>query len=312
MSRPPRLVCLGNFTVDEVVLPDGRVIADCIGGDAFYAALAARLTLPEVEMAAPVGTDLPRAVADAVTARFSAAALPARPLPTLRNRITYAADGRRVWTPFFSDEAFDTLSPLPEDLPAAYLAADAFLVLAMTLDAQERLVSFLRSDTNALVALDLQEDYIAGNEARLRAMIARTDVFLPSADEVRQLVGTNDWAAAAHTFAALGPSIVVIKLGPAGVLVHHRESGETFDVSALTDAPVDTTGAGDAFCGGFMASLVQMPGNLRLAARRGTIAASFAIGGYGAAGILSATRAAAARLAASRHPRRRPPATAPL
>jgi hypothetical protein len=40
-----------------------------------------------------------------------------------------------------------------------------------------------------IVALDVQEDYIAGNVAALKALVARTDVFLPSAVEIRQLLG---------------------------------------------------------------------------------------------------------------------------
>ena len=57
--NPPRLLCFGNLTIDEVVVPDGRVQANCTGGDCFYAAVAARLFEPAVEMVAPVGTDLP-------------------------------------------------------------------------------------------------------------------------------------------------------------------------------------------------------------------------------------------------------------
>jgi len=55
----PSLVCLGNFTVDDVVLPDGRERPGCLGGDALYAGLAARLFEPAVEIVAPVGSDLP-------------------------------------------------------------------------------------------------------------------------------------------------------------------------------------------------------------------------------------------------------------
>jgi ribokinase len=43
---------------------------------------------------------------------------------------------------------------------------------------------------------------------------------------------------------------------------------------------LDTTGAGDTFCGAFMASLLQ-DGDLQRAARSGSAAASFAVEDYG-------------------------------
>ena len=58
--------------------------------------------------------------------------------------------------------------------------------------------------TSALIALDPQEDCIAGNETALRRLIGLTDIFMPSAEEVRQLLGHTDWEVAARTFADWG------------------------------------------------------------------------------------------------------------
>ena len=59
MTATPRLVCLGNFTLDDVVLPDGSERPLCTGGDALYATLAARAFEPRTELVAPVGDDSP-------------------------------------------------------------------------------------------------------------------------------------------------------------------------------------------------------------------------------------------------------------
>ena len=283
MSASPELVCLGNFTLDDVVLPDGSERPGCTGGDALYATLAARAWEPACELVAPVGSDFP----DAIVARMAQAGLDdagfaRRDLPTLHNRVEYFADGRREWTLFATEEAFDVLSPLPSDIPASYRNAKAFLVLAMTLPAQQRLVADFRATGGAVVALDPQEDYIKGNEAELRAMIGKVDIFMPSAEEVYRLIGTTDWPAAARTFAAMGPKTVVIKLGEEGCLVFDRERELQFSVPAFpVDRVVDTTGAGDSFCGAFMAAYLQDPSDLRHAARAGAVAASFTVGGYG-------------------------------
>ena len=53
MSATPSLVCLGNFTIDDVVLPDGSERPGCTGGDALYATLAARPGSPRAELVAP-------------------------------------------------------------------------------------------------------------------------------------------------------------------------------------------------------------------------------------------------------------------
>jgi sugar/nucleoside kinase (ribokinase family) len=278
---PPRLVCLGNMSFDDVVLPDGTERPGCLGGDALYAALGARLVMPEVELVAPVGTDFPPAVMDRIAAAgLSVAGMPPRARTTLHNRVAYDADGGRTWTIYDDEPAFDDLSPTFDDIPVPFRAAEAFLVLAMTLSAQIRLVENMRRHTGALVALDTQEDYIVGNEPAVRALIAQTDVFLPSAVEIRQLLGHEDWDVALPALASLGPSIVVAKRGGDGCTVYEAASGRMTHVPALPATVVDTTGAGDSFCGAFVAALLES-GDAVAAAHAGVAAASFTVEDYG-------------------------------
>lgn len=255
----------------------------CIGGDALYAVLAARLWEPTAEMVAPVGCDFPSTILDRMeTAGLSSSGLTPRTQRTLHNRIVYEQDGTRSWTLFSTEADFHKLSPRPEDIPIKFREAEAFMVLAMTLAAQETLVEHLRDSTKAIIALDPQEDYIVGNEASLRRLVTRTDIFMPSADEVRRLLGHEDWSAAARTFAEWGPKIVVIKLGNQGCLVYDRPSAREFRVAAVPATVRDATGAGDCFCGAFLARLIQDPSDLPAAARAATVTASFAVEGYGA------------------------------
>ncbi len=285
----PRLVCLGNMTFDDVVLPDGTERPGCLGGDALYAALGARLLMPEVELVAPVGADFPVEVLARIGATgLSVAGMPPRSRPTLHNRVAYDAGGGRTWTIYDDDSAFDDLSPTFADIPPAFRRAEAFLILAMTLSAQIRLVDDFRRHTGALVALDTQEDYIVGNEAAVRALIAKTDVFLPSAVEVRQLLGHEDWDVALPALAALGPRIVVAKRGGDGCTVYEAASGRMTHVAALPATVVDTTGAGDSFCGAFVAELLES-GDAVAAAHAGVAAASFTVQDYGLDSLWAAT-----------------------
>jgi ribokinase len=284
-----RLVCIGNLTVDDIVLPCGAERQGCIGGDALYAALAARLFEPAVEMVARIGADLPPTTLYRIAgAGLSLEGLKPCPLPTLHLRVVYGAAGDRTWTTYFSDADFDALSPEADDIPPGFRDAEAFLVLAMTLTGQERLVAWARQETKALIALDLQEDYILGHQQRLMALIRQTDVFMPSAEEVRRLLGHEDWEAAARVFAGRGPSLVVIKLGQDGTVVYSRDRDLVVRCPALNVPAVDTTGAGDSFCGAMIAHLLQDGADLDGALRAGTVAASVAIGGFGAEPLFSA------------------------
>ena len=190
-----------------------------------HAALSARIREPATEIVAPVGNDLPDEVIERMAgASLSADGMPRRDLPTLHNRIVYGSDGGRHWTLHASEAEFHHLSPTPDDIPSHFRNAEAFLILAMTLAAQVDAGRRPEVAHKALIALDPQEDYIAGNEAALRELIALTDVFLPSAEEVLRLTGQSDWSVAARGFAELGPALVVIKLGAEGRLVFDRRT----------------------------------------------------------------------------------------
>lgn len=291
---PPSLLCFGNLTIDDVVLPDGRTRESCTGGDCFYAAVAARLFDPKVEMIAPVGTDLPDEVrARIIRAGLSLDGLTARDALTIRNRVTYDEDGGRRWALLTPESDFHLLSPTPDDVPEAWGAAPSALVLAMTLEAQETLVAALSAQKNTLVALDPQEDYIIGNEQRLLSMVARTNLFLPSEIEIERLLGHRDARRAAHQLAELGPNLVVIKQGADGVTVFDAARNQIAEVPAIAGAVLDTTGAGDSFCGAFMAVYSRNPNDPVRAAAAGVAAASFTVSDFGVDGLLVAEPAEA-------------------
>ena len=300
----PRLVCLGSFTIDDIVLPDGTERHACVGGDAVYAVLGARLWEPQTAMVAPVGSDLPEAVLHSISkSGIRTDLLTRRPHPTLHNRVVYDSHGGRSWTLFASEEVFHEQSPTPADIPEQFLMADAFLVLAMTLDAQEDLLEFLRTNTTAVLALDLQEDYISGNEDRILELLPKTDIFLPSAEEVLRLTGMDNWSKAARYFASLGPSLVVIKLGNEGCITFDAERDETMSLPAFPAQNIlDTTGAGDSFCGGFVAALIGNQGTVAEAARAASVSASFAIANYGVDALFTASPVEARQRLKNWHP----------
>ncbi|OII62417.1 sugar kinase [Streptomyces sp. CC53] len=90
---------------------------------------------------------------------------------------------------------------------------------------------------------------------RFLGAVAGASVLLPNADEARLLTGAADAGAAAAALSRAFP-LAVVTLGRGGALL--AVSGA---VLARVPAPqvtaVDTTGAGDAFTGGFLAALLS-------------------------------------------------------
>lgn len=281
----PELVCIGNVTVDETIQPDGTH-AISAGGDAVFAALAARRYLRNVTLLAPIGTDLPTELDHAIRLAGSRPDdLPHRDLPTVRNIVRYDADGGRTWELVEGEAHFDLMSVYPADVPQQALAADGILVSAMSLDSQLALGPWLRARSAATIYLDMQEDYL-DEVGALLALIAQCDVFLPSEVEAIAIAGTNDVEAAAGFLLSHGPSTVVIKRASEGSVVLTRGADRAIHIPTVPVDAVDSTGAGDAFCGAFAAVHLLTRDPIE-AARAGAVAAAVAISGFGIAGLLA-------------------------
>ena len=142
--------------------------------------------------------------------------------------------------------------------PAAYHA------LAAARAASPGLLCSLDPNPGHLIA-----DY--GPDA-FRAMVAalRFDLLLPNAEEGRLLAGAGDPATIVTRLLDLAP-LVALTLGAEGCLL--AWGAERRHVPAPTLAPVDATGAGDAFAAGFVTAYCRSRDPVR-AAEAGTAAAA--------------------------------------
>ena len=96
MPDSPVLACVGNLTIDEAVSPTGDRV-ESVGGDALFAALAARFVGGHPVLLAPLGSDAPAELLAAIRLAGTAPeSLPMRDLPLVRNVVRYdgAGDGR--------------------------------------------------------------------------------------------------------------------------------------------------------------------------------------------------------------------------
>lgn len=119
--------------------------------------------------------------------------------------------------------------------------------------------------------------------ARARAVmleaLRRTDICLPSWDDVTVLTGLDERDAIVDALLDCGPRVVALKLGKEGAYVATRDARRL--VPAFVVDALDATGAGDCFGGAFIARLVAGD-DAFAAARYANAAAALSTRGYGA------------------------------
>ncbi|MCX4472516.1 ribokinase [Micromonospora sp. NBC_01655] len=122
------------------------------------------------------------------------------------------------------------------------------------------------------------------------ALARRVDILVPNRTELALLAGTPVPRRLDDVTGAVGrlglAATVVVTLGAQGALVVEPD-GQATHVPALPVQAMDTTGAGDCFCGALATALVARPGETVIeAARWAVVAAALSTRGRGAQGAL--------------------------
>jgi ribokinase len=141
--------------------------------------------------------------------------------------------------------------------------------------AQNRLVKEL---PKIRVSLDPGELYARKGLSTLKTLIERSFVVFPNENEVRMLTG-KELKEGSEILIKKGAGIVAVKLGEKGCYV--TDGKERHQVKPYQTQVVDTTGAGDAFCAGFLYGLIKGK-DLYTCAKLGNFVASRCITKVGA------------------------------
>ena len=144
-----------------------------------------------------------------------------------------------------------------EEINAKYASHARFLHLTSfvgekSFDSQKKL---LESLPNVKVSFDPGALYAKKGFVQLEPIIRKTYVMMPNASELELITGETDYCKGADFLVGCGVKIVAVKLGAKGCYVtdgHERHLIGAFKVETL-----DTTGAGDAFCAGFLYGLLK-------------------------------------------------------
>jgi sugar/nucleoside kinase (ribokinase family) len=321
---------IGGMRQDYCITHDGRAYLGMIGGNAVYAAVGAQLWDSSNAIISRVGDDYPEEWLEQLK-QSGINITGVRVLPESQDTRTfyvYLDPNTRVDTnpaKYFlelgmplpkelmgyrtSTEGQDNrthLGPLavrPEDIPVdlgrisnAHLAPADYLSHSI-------LPIRLRERGARYVSLDPSRRYMQpGFRSEVVELLSGLDAFLPSEAEARSYFQPNQLSIVEmlRNFGQMGCRWIVIKCGGNGQYVFDSDKDEVWHVPAYPSRVVDVTGAGDAFCGGFLVGLHRSQDPLE-AAMLGNVSASIVVEGTGALYALQSTPGlASARLEALR------------
>ena len=279
MTDPRPIVVISNIIIDDIVLPDGARRASVLGGAATYSAIGAASWWPQVAIVAGVGGDLAE-LAGGRLARLGLRdeGLLVRDPQTIRNRLVYLASGERTETPTLGIEHFARMQTTPDDIPEALLPAAGTYIFRD--DSPEFWRRF--APRRAQLGTTLWEWQAGGATPgawlSIHAFLRTVDVFSLTLSEARDLLHTREPEDIASQLLDAGVNIVVLRMGAAGALIAARRGRLRLHPPA--SSVVDVTGAGNAFCGGFLAGWCSTQ-DLEQAARAAAAAAAQTMLDYG-------------------------------
>jgi len=308
----PRYIFAGHLRRDFALFPNGMTRLDVLGGNLPYAAVGCSVWEPDAQpgLVARVGEDFPAEWLAALVqngfdirgVRVLPEAVDLRSFYAYTDRVTRESDdpvahfarlglaiprsllGYRVPSATFDSRTRLTSTSLRQsDLPEEYLDASAAHLCPLDFLTHTLLPAVLRQNGFTTVTLDPSPGTLTPSYWNdIPALVIGLTAFIPAESELRALFhgrSTDLWEMM-ETLASFGCEIVVVKCGERGQLLYDAASHSRFEISAYPARLADPTGAGDAFCGGFLAGYRRTYDPVQ-AVLHGSVSASLVVEGCG-------------------------------
>jgi len=276
---------LGNITIDDLVFSDGTTMWAVPGGNAIYSALGIAIWGETPSVVAPIGPQYP---VELLGGRVDMSRCRIQE-HTLRDWGIYEEDGSRHF--IFRNHTRDWMQYSPTLADAEGLDCRNVHIAPMPWRLQIEFAESLRLNGTQLIGVDLDDRYLGEmTPADVTRLLRDVDLFLPSKQDADELFPNKTPVDALRALREMGPDVPVIavKQGGNGVIVHAAGAPEYMHVPAVAEVVVDTTGAGDAFCGGALAGFAST-GTALGAILWGSVAGSFAVASSGPRALVGAT-----------------------
>jgi sugar/nucleoside kinase (ribokinase family) len=300
----PNYVTLGGVVLDSVISANGEVNHRGSGGNSLYSAVGAKLWGKKVAAVGRAARDYPKEyLEDYASGGIDVSAIQyLNDMETRHSFVQFDEFGNR--SEYNPDEVPHQLilseyllsiersekdaaihnqrndikfDPLLDQVPSNYYEARGFHVAPMSYRSQLSSVQELNKrsidftlDPGRLLSL-----------SELEQLLIDVPVFLPSKEDIHRLLGKIETDQAIKRLAKLGPQVVAIKLGRLGSVVYDTRIDRQYHIPVYPTHAKDPTGAGDAYCGGFLVGWTET-GDAFEAALRATVSASFVVENFDA------------------------------
>ena len=278
----PSIQCttISNVIIDDIVLWDGRTYMGTLGGAGSHAVVGMRTwNDAPLGLVGYLGNDAPDQFMEHLQRLgVSPNGLVRRTgLPTPRAWQLFEADGKRTQVFRTSHPEFVANQVRLDELHAEVKQSRGFHVQrGGSMEETTHLIRQLKvANPSAVIVVEPVDAFLGLDRAAWAPLLRECDVFLPNLEEAATLTGEASPADMATALLDWGSDRVVIRMGEQGIWVQDRQ-GNRWRVPAVPTQVVDVTGAGNAYCGGLLAGLVEDLPFLETALR-GLVGASFAI-----------------------------------
>ena len=248
MTEP--LTFIGHLSIDHVETINGAKIQP--GGAALYAAIAAKTLIDDVLLVSVIGEDYPyRNILGFFPRRY----VKTSKMPSTRFRIKYD----EKWEAKYLEASYGAGTRIsPSVIPIRSLRPNSIVHISPLPPLKDRrIVNKIREASSKIeISLNAWMGYMKTNRNRkiLRELAGNVDYFILNDSEAKTLAEADSLSIAMRMLKAKN---LIVTLGEFGAIIASEKSGVQM-VPALrfpVERIVDTTGAGDAWCGAFLASL---------------------------------------------------------
>lgn len=264
-----------GIIIDDIVFPDGETAMGVPGGAGLYAAMGMRLWTEDVTLISAVGEGFEAQIIEDLG--LDTAGLQATARPTPRAWQLFEEDGRRTQIFRVPQEVITeqlVKAPLGWPLPQGIEAVHYMLRGGR---GEEEMVRLLAGQDVRLSAEPIVDEQTTPAERDvILDCLPQFELFSPDEEGAALLAGDLPALQQVRAIAAQGPRIVCLRQGAAGSLIYERETDRAWRVPAAPAKVVDFTGAGNAYCGGFLVGWHEGKG-IRQAAAQAAISAAVTI-----------------------------------
>ncbi len=275
MTSGPLYAAVGHTFIDDIVFPTGKTFMAVLGGGGVHAAAGMLVWDEHPGIIAAVGHDMPANAQRQLRAAFDTQGIAWVDVPQLRGWQLFEEDGRRTEVLRMVPQGLFADHPVPEMFPAAY----ADTVRGMTiLNGGAGLLKWRERFPDMLLLWEPGQTYMRPeNREEFRRTLPYADIVSPNLAEARAVYGLEHAPDLVRQMLRDGARVVALRMGDAGSLAGEEGRDALLHVPPVPVSRImDQTGAGNAYCGGFLVGW-QRSADIQTASCYGAVSASFAL-----------------------------------